>query len=228
VTVPLGVLKAGGIAFDPPLPAPKQAAIERLDMGNLEKVVLRFDEPFWLERGAAPTFLYIAETPGEFPGFTDWTDAAGAPTLVCLYGGRSAREVLDKWPDDEIAARAMQALREIFGADVPDPVATHVTRWRDDPWTLGSYSYLPVGASADDLRELGEPVEERLLFAGEATEPLLYATVHGALVSGLREARRIAGDAAALPGIDGTASAVDEGVPAAPPAARGSAPRRGR
>jgi monoamine oxidase len=202
VTVPLGVLQAGKIAFEPPLPASKRLAIERLDMGNLEKVILRFDEPFWRERGAASAFLYIAETPGEFPGFTDWTDAAGAPTLVCLYGGRSARNVLDSWEDQEIAAGAMRALREIFGDDIPDPIATHVTRWRDDPWTLGSYSYLRLGSSPDDMRELGEPVDGRLLFAGEATEPLLYATVHGALVSGLREARRIVGDAAALPGID--------------------------
>lgn len=202
VTVPLGVLRAGRIAFDPPLPASKREAAERLDMGNFEKVVLRFDEPFWRERGASTTFLYIAETPGEFPGFTDWSDAAGAPTLVCLYGGRSARNVLDAWDDEEIGARAVQALRDIFGDDVPDPVATHVTRWRDDPWALGSYSYLPIGATVDDLRALGEPVGERLLFAGEATEPLLYATVHGALVSGLREARRIAGDAARLPGIE--------------------------
>ena len=200
VTVSIGVLQAGKIEFDPPLPASKLAAIERLDMGNLEKVILRFDEPFWRERGE--TFLYIAETPGEFPGFTDWTEAAGAPTLMCLYGGRSARDVLDSWKDEEIAARAMEALREIFGADVPDPVATHVTRWRDDPWTLGSYSYLPIGSSPDDMRELGAPVGSRLLFAGEATAPLLYATTHGALVSGLREARRIAGDAAALPGIE--------------------------
>ncbi|MCI0585200.1 MAG: FAD-dependent oxidoreductase [Planctomycetes bacterium] len=200
VTVSVGVLKARKIAFDPPLPASKLAAIGRLDMGNLEKVILRFEEPFWRKHGAA--FLYIAETPGEFPGFTDWTDAAGAPTLVCLYGGRSARDVLDKWEDEEIAPRAIQALREIFGADVPDPIATHVTRWRDDPWTLGSYSYLPIGSSSEDMRELGEPVGGRLLFAGEATEPLLYATVHGALVSGLREARRIAGDTAALPGIE--------------------------
>jgi monoamine oxidase len=200
VTVSLGVLKAGNIVFDPPLPASKSAAIERLDMGNLEKVILRFDEPFWREHGA--TFFYIAETPGEFPCFTDWIDAAGAPTLVCLYGGRSARDVLDKWEDEEIAARSVQALREIFGADVPDPIATHVTRWRDDPWTLGSYSYLPIGSSSEDMRELGRPVGERLLFAGEATEPLLYATVHGALVSGLREARRIAGATTALPGVE--------------------------
>ncbi len=201
VTVPVGVLQAGRIAFDPPLPASKLSAIGRLDMGNLEKVVLRFEEPFWRERGPFSTFLYIAETPGEFPGFTDWSVAAGAPTLVCLTGGRSARNALDRWDDDEMVARALDALRAIFGPGVPAPIATHVTRWRDDPWTLGSYSYLPVGATPDDMRELAEPVDGRLLFAGEATEPLLYATVHGALVSGLREARRIAGDAL-LPGID--------------------------
>ena len=96
----------------------------------------------------------------------------------------------------------MQALRDLFGADVPDPIATHVTRWREDPWARGSYSYLPIGARWEDMRALGEPVGERLLFAGEATEPLIYATVHGALASGLREARRIAGDAAVIPGFE--------------------------
>ncbi|MFN0009836.1 MAG: flavin monoamine oxidase family protein [Planctomycetota bacterium] len=202
VTLPLGVLKTGAIEFDPPLPESKRGAIERLDMGNLEKVVLRFETPFWSERGESGTILYIAENPGEFPAFVDWTEAAGAPTLVCLYGGRSARDVLAKWTDEEIASGAMEALRDIFGADVPSPTATLVTRWRDDPWTRGSYSYLPIGSSPDDMRELGAPVGERLLFAGEATEPKLYATVHGALVSGLREARRIAGGAAALPGLD--------------------------
>ena len=47
VTVPLGVLKAGTIAFDPPLPEEKQQAIERLGFGLLDKVVLKFDQPFW-------------------------------------------------------------------------------------------------------------------------------------------------------------------------------------
>ena len=110
--------------------------------------------------------------------------------------------MLDHWDDEEIVARAMGALRDIFGADIPDPIFTHVTRWRDDPLALGSYSYLPIGSSSDNMRALGEPVGGHLLFAGEATAPLVYATVHGALVSGLREARRIVGDAAALPGVE--------------------------
>ena len=38
VTVPVGVLKKGTIAFDPPLPPHKQAAIDRMGFGLLNKV----------------------------------------------------------------------------------------------------------------------------------------------------------------------------------------------
>ncbi|MGY4649355.1 FAD-dependent oxidoreductase [Mycobacterium sp. URHB0021] len=47
VTVPLGVLKARTIDFDPPLPEAKRQAIERLGFGVLDKVVLAFGQPFW-------------------------------------------------------------------------------------------------------------------------------------------------------------------------------------
>ena len=47
LTVPLGVLKAGSIQFNPPLPAAKQTAIQRLGMGTLNKCCLRFARPFW-------------------------------------------------------------------------------------------------------------------------------------------------------------------------------------
>jgi monoamine oxidase len=201
VTVPLGVLKAGSIEFVPPLPAAKLAAIERLDMGNLEKVVLRFDAAFWTDLDD-PRLFYIARQPGELAAFFDATKLAGAPAIVCLYGGQSARDVLDARSDAEVAAGALAALGELLGREVPQPLAVRVTRWWHDPFARGSYSYVPVGASAADMRALGAPVGERLLFAGEATEPTTYATVHAALISGLREARRIGGPELTLPGME--------------------------
>ena len=39
VTAPLGVLKAGTISFNPPLPVRKQEAIQRLGFGLLNKVL---------------------------------------------------------------------------------------------------------------------------------------------------------------------------------------------
>lgn len=66
-----------------------------------------------------------------------------------------------------------------------------ITRWAADPFALGAYSYLPVGATPADRATLAEPVRDRLLLAGEATWVDAPATVHGALASGRRAAQRL-------------------------------------
>jgi hypothetical protein len=47
VTLPLGVLKANTVEFNPPLPDWKKGAIDRLGYGLLNKVVLVYDRAFW-------------------------------------------------------------------------------------------------------------------------------------------------------------------------------------
>jgi len=75
---------------------------------------------------------------------------------------------------------------------VPDPEAWTITRWRADPFTRGSYSFLAVGSSPDDRRALAAPVGDRLFFAGEATSVDDPATAHGALTSGRDAASAVA------------------------------------
>ncbi len=182
VTIPLGVLKAGTVVFDPPLPDEKQSAIERLGFGLLDKVVLKFDQSFWPDAdviglvgsGQPVSMLVNGET------FAD------APLLVGLRGGRDARE-REALSDQEAVAQVVAAL------NAPDPTGSLVTRWAEDPFARGSYSFIAVGSSPDDMDALAEPVGERLLFAGEATNPEFFATVHGAYQSGVREADRILG-----------------------------------
>lgn len=41
------------------------------------------------------------------------------------------------------------------------------------------------------MQALGEPVGDRLFFAGVATNPEHFGTIHGAYLSGLREGDRI-------------------------------------
>jgi monoamine oxidase len=79
----------------------------------------------------------------------------------------------------------------MFGKTVPEPAAFRLTRWASDPFAFGSYSYLPPGATGTDRDALAEPVANRLFFAGEATHRQYPATVHGALLSGERAAKRI-------------------------------------
>lgn len=79
------------------------------------------------------------------------------------------------------------------GINVPEPIQTVCTRWGGDPFSLGSYSNVAVGASGDDYDILAESVGDgRLFFAGEATTRRYPATMHGAFLSGLREAANMA------------------------------------
>ncbi|MBT3245904.1 MAG: NAD(P)-binding protein [Actinobacteria bacterium] len=74
---------------------------------------------------------------------------------------------------------------------IPDPTHWRVTRWGTDPWSLGSYSYLPAGTSATSRAALAGPVGDRLFLAGEATDSDYPGTVHGALNSGRRAASQV-------------------------------------
>jgi polyamine oxidase len=192
VTVPLGVLKSGSIEFSPRLPAEKTAAIDRLAMAELEKVVLRYDDPFW-QTPDSGNLLYVSEVQGEFPFIVDYTrNAGGEPTLVAFYCGNYGRSIASM-SDDAIAGRAADIVEEIARTDGPTPTDVFVTRWKSDPYALGSYIYLPVGVGSSEIRALAAPVGDRLLFAGEATSSEYSGYVHGALLTGVREAERLLG-----------------------------------
>ncbi|MEY4229623.1 MAG: hypothetical protein RLZZ362_472, partial [Actinomycetota bacterium] len=87
------------------------------------------------------------------------------------------------------------------GSDVdatgPDATGTSVvegalvTRWATDPYALGSYSFLPVGATPDDRLALQAPVSRTVFLAGEHTDSDAPATTHGALASGRRAAAQL-------------------------------------
>ena len=189
VTVPLGVLKAGTIAFSPALPSGMQQAMDALDMGILNRTCLLFDEVFW-DRDVE-WIGYAGEAAGRWSETLNLHPYLGRPVLSMFNPGSFGAEI-EQYSDSELAARAVQTLEAIFG-DVPEPADTVSTRWGSDPWTRGSYSYLPAGVPFETYREMSTPVGERLFFAGEATHSRFPSTVHGALLSGRRAARQIYG-----------------------------------
>lgn len=201
LAVPLHVLQTGQIRFEPELPEARRELLERAAMGDLEKVVLRYGERWWV--GSFGATLFLDETPGRYPLCTDFTAHAGAPTLVCFTGGAFSEEERAEASDEEVLAGTLENLARVLEREsLPEPTATRLTRWSSDPLAGGSYSYLRVGGTLDDLEALGEPLGDRLLFAGEHTAGAHHQTVHGALLSGLREAARLGADPYALPGLD--------------------------
>ncbi|XP_047525188.1 lysine-specific histone demethylase 1A [Pieris napi] len=204
-TLPLGVLKVAVasngqnqqnfVQFDPPLPDWKVSAIKRLGYGNLNKVVLCFERIFW--DPSANLFGHVGTTTASRGELFLFWNLYSAPVLLALVAGEAAA-VMENVTDDVIVGRCIAVLKSIFGhAAVPQPKECVVTRWRADPFARGSYSFVAVGSSGADYDLLAAPVpdssgENRLFFAGEHTMRNYPATVHGAFLSGLREAGRLA------------------------------------
>lgn len=190
VSLPLGVLQSGRVAFSPELPDDKRAVIGGLRMGTLDKAVLVFP------RRIVPQHIdflgRMGDEPARFPMFLNLERVSGRPALIGFVVGKLAR-ALEPKTDAEIIGQAMRSLRDMLGAAIPEPSSATVVRWSADPFAGGSYSYVPVGAWESDRDTLAAPVGERLFFCGEATVRNYAGTVHGAYLSGLRAAARLAG-----------------------------------
>ncbi|MBQ0984800.1 FAD-dependent oxidoreductase [Streptomyces sp. F63] len=109
VTVPIGVLKARRIAFDPPLPREKQAAVDALGAGLLDKLWLAFPRVFW-DRDADALQWFDRANPGLWSWWLNGHKAFGKPVLLGFNSGRHARDLAERG-DREVVAGAMAALR---------------------------------------------------------------------------------------------------------------------
>jgi monoamine oxidase len=190
VTVPVSLLRAGGLRFRPALPEKRRAA-EALGMGPIVKVLLRFRRAPWTDAGRrALSFLHVPGAP--VPVF--WTLAPlRAPVLVGWAGGPDAAP-LAGCPAEEVVRAALTSAARGLGRPAPALEealdGAEVIDWTRDPLAGGGYAVFPVG-SAGAAEALARPVERTLFFAGEATDPGLVGTVEGALRSGERAAREL-------------------------------------
>lgn len=190
-TLPLGVLQAGDVTFDPPLAPDRQAAIAALGMGLLNKCWLRFDTPPPLP--AADWILNLGPPADLWPEWVNPSADRPQPLLLAFNAGPRAEEV-EALDDAATAASAHAALQAMFGSAFPAPIAAKISRWRADPLSRGSYSFHAIGTGADTRRALaGLDWDGRLAFAGEATSPDHPSTVHGAWLSGLTAAKALTG-----------------------------------
>jgi len=200
VTLPIGVLQASDVQFEPALPAKFARAISQLRMGNVVKINLLFSERFW-EKLELPSdrrakslwdFSFIHSFKLPFP--TWWTMLPQrTPVLVGWVGGPEADQILNR-DEDSIVQSALHSLGEILNVDESylreRLVDSYLHNWQTDPFSLGAYSYLPVGG-IEAQAVLSEPIEHALFFAGEALSDGYVGTVHGAMMSGYRAAEKI-------------------------------------
>jgi polyamine oxidase len=182
-TLPLGVLKSGAVRFDPELPQEAASLIESIGFGAFAKAIVTLEE--------APDFgaLNLAFAPGNgrvFRNLIDMSRIAGRPAVLAYCGGDDARAA-NGMGDEAIAAELAASLEAAGGRNAVTGVLA--SRWLDDPFARGAYSFPAPQTAPDAFAQLAEPVGA-FYFAGEAASPY-FGTVHGAYLSGRSAARRI-------------------------------------
>jgi monoamine oxidase len=207
VTVPLSILKLrsreeGAIQFEPPLPEQKVHALQKLEMGKVIRLVLRFQKRFW-------DSVTPPDTPGQtlsnmsflltedewFP--TWWTTMPLREPQITGWAPFQCAERLAGKDSDFVMQCGLQALSRILPVRVAELKdlfdGAYFHDWQSDPFSRGAYSYGKVGA--DGAQEtLAKPLAETVYFAGEATAtPGSNGTVHGAIASGQRASNEILG-----------------------------------
>ena len=177
VAVPTPVLASGALAFDPPLPAKRDAAAA-LPLGLADKAFLYVADPPW------PAHAHLIGNPRSAMTASYRLSPFGWPIVEAFFGGDCA-EALEA---GDAAAFAIDELVALLGSDWRarlTPLA--VTRWRREPWVGGSYSHARVGR-AGERDVLAAPVDDRIIFAGEACHPFDFSTAHGAFETGVSAA----------------------------------------
>jgi monoamine oxidase len=196
ITLPLGVLHAKAVKFEPDFPQ-KWAAAEKLAMGKVLRVTLHFRERFWAEkRDGVPDLRHMHFLMAHDEYFPTWwtMHPVDAPLLVG-WSPDVCADRLRGMSHDDVVTRALESLSGIlpmYAEAIRESfVAGYFHEWQADPYSLGAYSYVKAGGVGAQ-EKLAEPVASRLFFAGEATEAKgHHATVHGAIATGVRAAREV-------------------------------------
>lgn len=116
----------------------------------------------------------------------------GFPVLSAFVSCANAVQV-EAMTNEQAGGIVHRALTSWLGVEPVKPTGIHVTRWATDDFSRGSYSHMITGLSETKHREEFQRPEVNkeggvLRFAGEHTSRNHFATVHGALLSGWREA----------------------------------------
>ncbi|MCA6363747.1 MAG: FAD-dependent oxidoreductase [Bacteroidetes bacterium] len=188
VAVPLTILRDGDIVFNPPLGQEKTAAFSRIGMGAGMKVIMKFATRFW------PSDTGYIYSDGVVPVY--WNTGLGGRStannvLTAFVHGEKAEFLIAQ--GNNLVNTILQDLDNLFGAGAATGSLQNaqVMNWTAEPYIRGAYSYpIPGGDGAREL--IAAPVAGKIFFAGEATHTAgHFATLHGALETGMRAAAEI-------------------------------------
>jgi monoamine oxidase len=161
---------------------PWRDAARRLPLGHNEKFFFEIvgDSPFERE-------THVLGDPRDALTGAYYLRPFGRPLVETFLGGDGTR-IVERDGAAAAYAFALDQLAGLFGESVRKclhPIAA--SAWGASPRIGGAYSYALPG-QADARAQLARPFDDRIFFAGEATNRTDFSTAHGAHDSGVRAA----------------------------------------
>jgi monoamine oxidase len=175
------VLASGAIRFEPALDEKLHAAA-CLPLGFANKYFLAVEDgaPFESE-------THLLGNPRRAETGSYYLKPFGRPVIECFFGGPGAR-ALEREGFDAGFAHAQDELASLFGGGIRNSLkALTGMCWGMIDGIGGAYSHALPGESRRRA-ELAAPLDEKIFFAGEATDAQDFSTAHGAYASGVRAA----------------------------------------
>ena len=195
VTVPISILKNGSLAFSPALPTAITSSLTKFAMGASLRVVLEFKKNFW---GDTVGFIFGTANVPEYFSVGVGRSLFNRTLSVTVNGEKASQysalgdgvvEVLLADLDLIYNKQATQFIRQDL-TTLKNIFVRH--DWTKTDYILGGYAYPLPGAKTDDRKAIGQSVNKKLFFAGEATDITGQAgMVNGALASAERAAQQV-------------------------------------
>ena len=200
-TLPLGVLqRRADELFTPRVPRKQMGALHAVSMSNYTKIFAQWEEAWWntgVYKWAQANDGVNGGELGSVRNLAHPSVHPGSKTLLFDLGDPQS----SKWEgltDAEASALLLDNLRMTHpDVVIPPPIAFHMTRHSRDALSYGAYSAWGTSTGADHqnaampLATGGPSCAPRVWLSGEAFCPNFNGFVHGGLLAGRRDARRV-------------------------------------
>src|SRR5262249_29287265 len=145
------------------------AAAADIGFGNVIKILLRFEERWWLDRQADLTDLTFLLSDEKIPVW--WTQHPAEHAVLTGWFGGPQTKSLARLSEPELIEAGLASIAGIFGLSPDDLaqriVAARAINWAHDPFARGAYSWAtPQTREAQSI--LASADGTAVLFSGEA------------------------------------------------------------
>lgn len=189
-SIPLGVLKAGTVTFQPALSQDHAEAIRKIGFGVVDKLFVKLEKPFWKEGVKWVNFITKNLDQNYFPNAYVVPKAKSHVVVFYVPGDFSLE--LSRLSKSLLKSKLEGYLTKFPTLEEVSVLDLELTKWHADPNALGSYSYYRVGCTDEHFDSLAAPISNKVWMVGEHTSPEHNYFLQGAYNSGEKAANEVA------------------------------------